>query len=152
MKAKLLPLGVFLLLLACTSVVMACGSRRAPETITVDEANELLARAEALAKAQDLDALCGMGGSVLLCERFWRNSLEWAGVPEEPPEITESYILPNRPLPGGQSTGGRVLVLEGVDGQGRPYQTDFLVFDAGSYGLVPYNPVYWSGMNIAQVE
>ncbi len=134
----------FALAIGCTS-----GGSQQPGGIDEAEARALLFQAEEFAAAQDIEGLCGMGGSVLLCQSFWREAGEWEAVPAEDPEIMDSYALESTALSVGQRTGGRILVVTGVDGLGRPFKTDFLVFDAGSHGLVPYNPIYWSGVRIS---
>jgi len=56
---------------------------------------------------------------------------------------------------GGWVVGGRVLVLKGVDGFGKSYQTEFFVFrskDSGLDGLAVTSVIYWSGYGIAQPD
>ena len=124
--------------------------------VSVEEAMSVLNQAVAYAQAQDLDKLCDLSGSKLMCQHQW----EWAGggqaVPDDPPEIVDTYLLPTVHLKsGGRAVGGRVLVLEGVDGQGKPYRTEFFVFrsrDSGLEGLAATNGIYWSGYGIAQCD
>jgi hypothetical protein len=50
---------------------------------------------------------------------------------------------------GSMEVGGRVLVVCGVTGLGRPYRTEMLVFyDGGELGAI--EPIYWSGMGIGR--
>ena len=126
------------------------------EEVSVEEAKSLLYHAVAYAQVQDLDKLCDLCSSEGICRHQW----EWAGgecaVPEEPPEIVDTYLLPTVHLKnGGKAVGGRVLVVEGVDGQGKPYRTEFFVFrsrDSGLEGLAATNGIYWSGYGIAQCD
>lgn len=124
-----------------------------PREISVEEAAGILDRAVTYATSGDLDKLCDLGGSVSMCQSKWQDAGGWEAVPPQSPDIVETYLIPTKDLgSGSQSTGGRVLVLEGVDGLGRPYRTEFLVFDAGSHGLAVINVVYWSGIGIAQTD
>lgn len=126
------------------------------EEVSVEEATSLLNQAVACAQARDFDKLCDLGGSKGIC----RSQLELAGgeqaVPAEPPEIVDTYLLPTVHLKwGGEIVGGRVLVVEGVDGLGKPYRTEFFVFwTGGDWGLkkelAVTNVVYWSGFGIVQ--
>jgi hypothetical protein len=126
------------------------------EEVSVEEAKSLFYHAVAYAQVRDLDKLCDLCSSEGICRHQW----EWAGgeqaVPAEPPEIVDTYLLPTVHLEnGGKAVGGRVLVLEGVDGLGKPYRTEFFVFrsrDSGLNGLAVTNGVYWSGYGIAQCD
>ena len=135
--------------------MLSCGliGEGGPSTVDEESANEVLSQAKVFAVAHDIESLCGMGGSEIMCQRFWQDAGGWEAMPTEDPTIVESYVIESVPLSGGQQrTGGLVLVLEGLDGLGRPYQTDFFIFDAGSHGLAPYNPVYWSGMSLGKLD
>ncbi len=122
------------------------------EAITLETATSVLRRAEVHAQARDFDALCNMGGSVLMCRRWLRDVGGPASVPSQAPEIVSTYLIPTTVTQGGTSTGGRVLILKGVDGLEQTYTTEFLVFDAGSHGPVPLHPVYWSGIRMRSSE
>ncbi|MGH2543968.1 MAG: hypothetical protein ACRDIB_14295, partial [Ardenticatenaceae bacterium] len=66
-------------------------------------------------------------------------------IPQTAPAVVDSRII----LATENSTGGRVLVLEGTDGLGRPYRSDFLVFyPLDSEEPAAFMPVYWSGIGI----
>ena len=137
-----------------TFVLLSCEN----EEVSVEEATSLLNQAVAYAQVRDLDRLCDLARSELMCQHQW----EWAGggwaVPEEPPEIVDTYLLPTVHLRrGGRAPGGRVLVLEGVDGLGKPYRTEFFVFwTTDDWGLkkelAVINEVYWSGASIGQCD
>ena len=126
--------------------------------VNVEEAMSVLNQAVTYAQARNLDELCGLSGSKLMCQHQW----EWAGggqaVPDDPPEIADTYLLPTVHLKsGGRAVGGRVLVLEGVDGLSNHYRTEFLVFrSGGDWGLdqklAVINVIYWSGASIGQVN
>ena len=135
-----------------TFVLLSCEN----EEVSVEEATSLLNQAVAYAQARDLGRLCSICRSKLMCQHQW----EWAGggwaVPAEPPEIVDTYLLPTVHLKrGGRAPGGRVLVLKGVDGLGKPYRTEFFVFwTTDDWGLkkelAVINGVYWSGYGYNQ--
>ena len=89
-----------------------------------------------------------------MCQNHWEDAGGWESLPSEAPGIVDTYLVPAKGLEDGNSiVGGRVLVLEGVDGQNQPYRTEFFVFfdsDSGEY--VPLYPIYWSGIGIAQTD
>lgn len=61
-------------------------------------------------------------------------------VPPEPPTIVSSRHQPAR----DGYVGGRILVVRGDDGRGRPYETEVLIFrDKRSYKAI--HAVFWSG-------
>ncbi|MEX0761348.1 MAG: hypothetical protein WD208_08515 [Dehalococcoidia bacterium] len=140
------------LVLALLVVGAACASPlREAESITLEEASAILESAHDSSVQQDLEALCDLGGSVLNCERAWRDLGEWAAVsPGASPTVASSRVLPDQDLGNGSvSRGGRLLVVEGTDGLGREFSTDFLVFDSSGGKLVALNPVYWSGVSVS---
>lgn len=134
-----------MLSLLVLSILFGCAliPRPAADTIEEAEAKRVLDQAVTFAGAGDADALCGMGGSIPICERFLRDVGGIRTVPHQAPRVTGSYIRPDTE----QSVGGRVLVVEGVDSEAKPYRTEFLVFYNGGR-LVPYLPVYWSGISM----
>ena len=113
---------------------------------TYDEATSFLTSVVSLAQARDFDRLCGLGGGNC------RKTLREAGldaVPATPPGIAGSRVVqPTRNSDGTISTGGLVLRLCGLDGLGRPYSTEMLVFRYEGE-LLAIEPVYWSGIRIA---
>ncbi|MEO0248156.1 MAG: hypothetical protein ABIN58_01180 [candidate division WOR-3 bacterium] len=124
--------------------------------IGINEARAILDQAVSYAQARNLGGLCQLGGSANMCQHQFTSAGGWVTVPSEHPEIADIYYLPTKHFKNGfQATGGRVLVLEGINGVGETYRTDFLVFEtddpgAGSEGLAVINVVYWSGFGIAQ--
>ena len=126
--------------------------------VSEEAARRYFARIVAAAEAKDFDALCRLNSSVGTCEfemrafcrpptggplNPGREELErWcrASVPEEPPEIVSSTYRPGR----DGSVGGRLLVVKGTDGYGRPYETEVLIFrDKRSYKAT--HALFWSG-------
>jgi hypothetical protein len=126
--------------------------------VSAQEAMSVLNQAVTYAQARDLDKLCDLSGSKLMCQHQW----EWAGgaqvVPSGPPQIVDTYLLPTVHLKNGTwAPGGRVLVVEGADGLGRSYRTDFFIFrSGGDWGLdrklAAINVIYWSGARTGQVN
>jgi hypothetical protein len=152
MSSKVL-LACILMLLAAT-LLAGCGvpgTQRNPSTITIEDAAQVLEQVQGAAATGDMNALCATSDAPERCETDWAMSGGADAVPSEPPTIVTSRVLPTRQLPDGDwEIGGRMLVLKGIDGLGRPYCTDFLVFAPSGQRLTPFQPVYWSGMGIAQ--
>ena len=118
-------------------------------------------RIVAAAEAKDFAALCRLNGSPNVCRHelgvYCPESLGSGPVPQvpkgseleqecreavpsEPPTVVESRHQPS----GDGYTGGRILLVKGVDGRGKPYETEVLVFrDKRSYKAV--HAVFWSG-------
>lgn len=125
--------------------------------VSYEEATEILGRAVDYAKVGDIDGLCNLAGARANCQFQWNDAGGSDAVPEEAPEIIDTYVLAPVQLDNGfTAAGGRVLVVGGTDGLGRPYQTEVLVFrsddpDSGVDGLAMINAVYWSGYGIGQV-
>jgi hypothetical protein len=121
-------------------------------------AREYFARIVTAAQEKDFDALCRLNASQGTCEFDMRVAcrppaggpidpgkkvlLEWcqAAVPAQTPKIVSSA---HREGHSG-SVSGRLLVVAGTDGYGRPYETEVLVFrDKRSYKAT--HAVFWSG-------
>jgi hypothetical protein len=114
----------------------------------------------AAAQAKDFEELCRLNSSVGTCEFELRGvcpenfgsgpapvfpqgeALIQAcreSVPPEPPEIVSSRDQPGR----AGYVGGRMLVVRGTDGRGKPYETeDLIIRDKRSYKAV--HAVFWS--------
>jgi hypothetical protein len=128
--------------------------------VSDEAARSYFERIVAAAQAKDFDALCRLNSSVGTCEFELRNicpenfgsgpapsfpqgeALKQVcreSVPPEPPEIVASRHHPSR----GDYVGGRMLVVRGVDGRGKPYETEVLIFrDKRSYKAI--HAVFWS--------
>lgn len=155
MRIRWIIIAVVIVICSSAAIAVFAGNGD-DEEVSAEEATSLLNQAVAYAQARDLDRLCDLSGSELMCQHYWG----WVGggqaVPEEPPEIVDTYLMPTVHLKmGGKSPGGRVLVVEGVDGLGKPYRTEFFVFwTGGGWGLkkelAVINVVYWSDCSIAQ--
>lgn len=68
-------------------------------------------------------------------ERVCRES-----VPPDPPAVVSSRHHPEK----DGHVGGRILVVRGVDGRGKPYETEVLIFRNGR-GYLATHAVFWSG-------
>lgn len=78
-------------------------------------------------------------------DRFRGSVLTFHG-PPDPPTVTSSRNSP------GDGYAGRILVLRGGDGAGKPYETEALVFRENRRSLKAVNSVYWSGATIVENE
>jgi uncharacterized protein YceK len=119
--------------------------------ISVEETTSVLNQAVAYAQARDLEKLGDLAQDKSMTRTLWESAGGWETVPTEPPEIVDTYLLPTIYFKNGSwTTGGRVLVLEGINGLGKPYHTESLVFSAGSHGLAVGNVIYWDSAEIGQ--
>ncbi len=133
--------------------------RREPEEIAREEAEALLHKAVALLRAGKVNRFFKeIPSAPEMCRMQFDRAGGPAALPAGAPRIVDRYVLPDRLLGGGslapdgrvRAAGGHVLVLEGVDGLGRPYRTEFMVYDTGQLRLRATNAVYWSGYTIGQ--
>ena len=157
MKVLWTIIAVVIVLCSSAAIAVFAGNGNDAE-VSIEEATSLLNQSVAYAQARDLDKLYDIAGSEGICRSQWELAGGEEAVPVEPPEIVDTYFLPEVPLKGGGwVVGGRVLVLKGVDGLGKPYRTEFFVFwTGGDWGLkkelAVTNVVYWSGYGIAQCD
>jgi hypothetical protein len=151
-----IAMGIMCLVVTITAFgASGCGKTTASneETwqVSVEEATSVLNQAVAYAQAHDLEKLGVLAQDESMAQQIWELAGGWETVPAEPPKIVDTYLLPTVHFKNGSpATGGRVLVLEGSNGMGKPYRTEFLVFRAGGSGLAVINVVYWSGICIGQ--
>jgi hypothetical protein len=118
-----------------------------PPPPTEDEAIAFLNAVTALAMAGDLEGMCDFAGGGI-CENIVDEVGGQVAVPDDPPVIAGTRLIPSRREGDGFSVGGRLLVLCGIDGRQRPYRTEMLVsrFRGELYAV---NAVYWGGFNLA---
>jgi hypothetical protein len=111
---------------------------------TEDAAAAYLADVVRVVLTGDLDRLCDLGGGTCLRE------LDDGGdsVPHTAPRLLGSVVVPATARSDGTwNVGGRLLRLCGIDGLGRPYYSEMLVFeDEGR--LISREPVFWTGIRI----
>jgi hypothetical protein len=140
--------AAFLAVGSFTVVTLADSATSAPDRVPEEKvALEVLRDVVNTTRSGDVDQICGMGGSRLLCLRLLEGAGGLLSVPRKTPQIVRSFALHSQ----GNSVAGRVLVVKGTDGLGRSFLTDFLVFMQGS-DAVPQSPIYWSGYGIQRRE
>jgi hypothetical protein len=139
--------------------VTGCGKTTASNEndwqVSVEEATNVLKQAIAYAQAQDLEKLGVLAQDKSITRVDWELAGGWEAVPAEPPKIVDTYLLPTKHFENGSwATGGRVLVLEGVDGLGKHYRTESLVFrtGVGDSNLAMINVIYWNGACIGRTN
>lgn len=140
MTRLLVALNLVLAVAACTPAGPPAGT-----IPSVEQARRHLDAVVRLALAGDFDGMCALADGN--CERI----LDMVGrdaVPPDPPRIVGTRTVPTTSSNGQQSFGGVVLVLCGVDGRGKPYDSEMLVFNDGN-GLRAINAVYWGPTRIA---
>jgi hypothetical protein len=152
---KVLRIIIAVVVIICSfAAISVFASNENDEEVSVEEATSLLNQAVACTQARDLAKLCELAGSKGICRSQWELAGGEQTIPDEPPEIVDTYLLTTVHLKNGdKAVGGRVLVLEGVDGLGKPYRTEFFVFRSGDSGLerlAVTNVIYWSGYGILQ--
>jgi hypothetical protein len=137
-----------LLLLACALAASAGGCALVGYRRTVDEAaaRAVLAEAVALARSPQLGSLCQLSAGTTRSETSTcAETLQSTSalVPDDPPAVRCALAVGDV----GPLRGGVVLVVEGLDANGDPYRTDFVVYDDGS-GVGVLDAVWWSGLSI----
>lgn len=122
--------------------------------VSENEARSYLARIVAAAEERDFDKLCRLNGSVLNCERQLDIGCDDAPkpaiscrdtVPKEPPMVAATRYSPKA---SSNDTPGRILVVRGIDGMGRPYESEVFVFRENRRHFKAINAVYWSSAQI----
>jgi len=88
--------------------------------------------------------MCRLNGAAVNCRRQLNMAGEDA-VPPAPPQVVSSRYH-EKDTPDG--TPGRVLAVAGIDGRGRPYRTEVMVFRENRYHFKAINAVYWSNFRI----
>lgn len=141
MKQRALGLGVLLL----GALLGFWWWTRLTPPVTETEARAYLNRIVAAAQARDFTTMCRLNGAVSNCETQLRLAGKDA-VPTDPPRVTGSRYHPK----GRGGTAGHVLVVEGIDGHGRPYRTEVFVFRENRYNFKAINAVYWSNFRFVE--
>jgi hypothetical protein len=128
----------------------------AETSVSEDQARRYLGRMVAAAQAKDFEALCELNGAVGNCRRTLDTACDPSTappaiscketVPADPPTVVTSRNSP------GDGYAGRILLVRGVDGAGKPYETEVLVFRENRRSLKAVNSVYWSGATIIENE
>lgn len=133
-------LGIAVLVAACALPGTATPAPPPSEAATA----AYLAEVVRVVLAGDLDRLCDLGGGT--CRRQLREGADAA--PRTAPRVVGSIVVPPTLLSDGNwRVGGRLLQLCGLDGLGRRYYSEMLVFaDRGR--LISLEPVFWTGLQI----
>jgi hypothetical protein len=129
----------------------------ADKPVTEAEARRFLDRIVSAARAKDFEAVCELNGTVGNCRDQLRKGCDdtpfgpdpivcTETVPPEPPTVASTRY--HQKGPGG--TAGRVLVLTGTDGIGRPYKSELMVFRENRTHFKAINAVYWSNSYILE--
>ena len=98
------------------------------------------------ARARDWDKLCNLNGAPPNCHFELDSPFQKLRdtLPPDPPTIVETRFHEKQSADGST---GRILVVEGTDGSGRPYRTEVMVsrYEGKLEGT---NVVYWSSNEI----
>ncbi|MCA1843786.1 MAG: hypothetical protein LC792_11500 [Actinobacteria bacterium] len=110
------------------------------------EARAFFDQVVAAARARDWDKLCALNGAPANCQADLDSPFQKLRdtLPPDPPTIVATRFHEKQSADGST---GRVLVVEGTDGRGRPYRTEVMVsrYEGKLEGT---NVVYWSGNEI----
>ncbi len=128
--------------------------------VTESEASAYLDKIVAAAQEKDFEKLCGLNGSVLNCRRQLDIGCDDTPgvapdvscrdtVPSQPPTVVDTRYSPKQ---SSNDTPGRVLVVRGVDGSGKPYESEVFVFRENRNHFKAINAVYWSNARILDDE
>jgi len=112
--------------------------------VTEAEARAYLTQIVAAGQAKDFTKLCNLNGAVNNCRR----QLELVGtdaVPSAPPTIVGSRFHDKG---ASDDTPTYVLIVEGIDGRGKPYHTEVGIFWEERGVLKAINAVYWSNFTV----
>ena len=145
----------FLLVVSAAAGVWWWTAGGAEKPVTEAEARRFLGQIVAAAQAKDFEAVCDLNGSVGNCRDQLRKGCDdtpfgpdpivcTETVPPEPPTVASTRY--HEKGPGG--TAGRILVLTGTDGIGRPYKSELMVFRENRHRFKAINAVYWSNSYI----
>ena len=128
----------------------------AEAAVSEAQARRYLDRMVAAAEARDFESLCRLDGAARNCERTLDTGCDPSTAPPAiscketvPAERPEVVATRNSPSDG---YAGRILVVRGVDGAGKPYETEVLVFRENRRSLKAINSVYWSGATVIESE
>lgn len=124
-------------------VLADSGGGDSEEPVSEAEARGFFDQIVAAAQARDWVALCALSGAKFNCE----HDLDMIGrerLPPERPTVAETRFHEKQSKDGST---GRVLVVEGTDGRGRPYRTEVMVQRYEGH-LEGVNVVYWSNSEI----
>ena len=130
-------------LLCLGGALAACAAATAPPPPAIEDAEALLEEIVQAGLAREWERLCANASGT--CESELRGNEDRA--PTEAPRVVATEVITGSSAGGVSSASGVLFVLCGVDGQGRPYESEVLVFDEGSR-LLATAAVYWTGMRV----
>lgn len=130
-------------------VLAGSGGGDSEEPVSEAEARGFLDQAVAAGRARDWDKLCNLNGAPPNCHFALDSPFQKLRdtVPPDPPRIVETRFIEE----SAEGAGGRILIVEGTDGRGKPYRTEVLVsrYEGKLEGT---NIVYWSSHEIFDRE
>jgi hypothetical protein len=130
--------------------IVACSQSTGEPYPSISEAEAVLAQVVGYVETADLEGLSKLEPSSMV-EQALHAVGGFSTAPNEPPTIVDTFIRPTVKCNGGQATGGRILVLEGVDNLGRSYHSEMLVFrEPGELRVI--NSIYWTNSYIARLN
>jgi hypothetical protein len=96
-----------------------------------------------------VESICSLASGT--CPQELR-AMDAAAVPALPPRVVGTRVLAaKRNADGTWAIGGRVISICGVDGRGKPYSSEMLVFSDGNR-LISTNTLYWTGSQVTTGE
>jgi hypothetical protein len=117
------------------------------------QSKEILNTIIMFASTKNVEKLCSFGASTTMTTRQLEDVGGWESLPSTPPTITNTYVINSIETKSSIVLGGRVLILDGIDGLGNNYQTEFLVaYDSATKRIIVPYPIYWSGIKIRNDE
>lgn len=126
------------------------GGGDSEKPVSEAEARAFFDQVVAAGRARDFDKLCSLNGAPPNCYFALDSPFQKLRdtVPPDPPTIVETRFHEKSSADGST---GRVLVVEGTDGRGRPYRTEVMVsrYEGKLEGT---NVVYWSGHEIFEPD
>ncbi len=126
------------------------GGGDSEEPVSEAEARAFFDKVVAAARARDWDRLCSLNGAPPNCYLDLDSPFQKLRdtLPPDPPTIIEAGFHEKQSADGST---GRILVVAGTDGRGRPYRTEVLVsrYEGKLEGT---NVVYWSSNEIFDRE
>jgi hypothetical protein len=139
-------IGLGIVVALSGAVILLGGDGDSEKPVSEAEARAFLDQAVAAARARDWDKLCSLNGAPPNCRFDLDSPFQKLRetVPPDPPTIVETRFHEEQSEDG---SAGRILVVEGTDGRGRPYRTEVMVsrYEGKLEGT---NIVYWSSNEI----
>jgi hypothetical protein len=138
--------GALLVAVVGWFVLAGDGGGDPEDPVSEAEARGFFDQVVAAARARDWDKLCSLNGAPPNCQLDLDSPFQKLRdtLPPDPPTIVETRFHEKQSADG---SAGRILVVEGTDGRGRPYRTEVMVsrYEGKLEGT---NVVYWSSHEI----